>query len=104
MPKPKTTARQASATTPCSPIRFNINHDVRVKLTRHGEDCLKKNYEELAKRYAGKLPWAFQLPESDSDGWTRYQMHDLMAQFGPHLYCGAEIPFETEIEILPVNS
>jgi hypothetical protein len=30
-------------------------------------------------------------------------MHDLMAQFGPHLYCGAEIPFETEIEILPVN-
>jgi hypothetical protein len=81
-----------------------VNHYVRVKITPHGKKCLRKNYDDLAKSYGGKLSFPFRLPKADKDGWTRFQMHDLMANFGPHMYCGCEVPFETEIEILLENA
>ena len=89
----------------CSPssVRFNVNHYVRVKITPHGKKCLRKNYDDLAKSYGGKLSFPFRLPKADKDGWTRFQMHDLIANFGQHMYCGCEVPFETEIEILLEN-
>jgi len=89
----------------CSPssVRFNVNHYVRVKITQHGKECLRKNYDDLAKSYGGKLGFKFRLPKADDDGWTQFQMHDLMANFGQHMYCGCKIPFKTEIEILLEN-
>jgi len=84
-------------------VRFNVNHYVRVKITQHGKKCLRKNYDDLAKSYGGKLGFKFRLPKADADGWTQFQMHDLMANFGQHMYCGCKIPFETEIEILFEN-
>lgn len=108
--KPKNSAKKkappVAAATACSPssVRFNVNHYVRVKITPHGKKCLRKNYDDLAKSYGGKLGFPFRLPKADKDGWTRFQMHDLMANFGQHMYCGCQVPFETEIEILLENA
>lgn len=103
---PQQEAGEGCSGATCSPssVRFNVNHYVRVKITRHGKKCLRKNYDDLAKSYGGKLGFPFRLPKADKDGWTRFQMHDLMANFGQHMYCGCEVPFETEIEILLENS
>lgn len=92
-----------AAATPCSPIRFNVNHYVRVRLTEYGRECLMRNHEELAAHYGGKLNFGPRDPEEDAEGWSQWQMHDLMSEFGKHIYCGCKIPFETEIEILAEN-
>jgi hypothetical protein len=84
-----------------TPIKFNVNYWVRVKITPHGEKCLRKNYDDLAKNYGGKLAFPFRLPAKDADGWTKFQMHDLIGSFGNHVYIGCEMPFDSEIEILP---
>lgn len=107
--KPKNSAKKkappVAAATAYSPssVRFNVNHEVRVKITPHGKKCLRKNYDDLAKNYGGKLGFPFRMPKADKDGWTRFQLHDLMANFGQHMYCGCQVPFETEIEILLGN-
>lgn len=82
-------------------IEFNINDYVSVRLTRHGRQCLERSYALLNADKAAKarhLP-DFTLPKEDAEGWSKWQMHDLMAQLGPHI-C-ANIPFETTIRLHP---
>jgi hypothetical protein len=102
--KEEVEARRSAAACSPSSVRFNMNHYVRVKITPHGKKCLRKNHDDLAKSYGGKLGFPLRLPKTDKDGWTRFQMHDLMATFGKHMYFGCQVPFETEIEILLENS
>lgn len=42
-------------------------------------------------------------PVEDSDGWSSWQLWNLMQELGPHIYIGCEIPFETTIEFEPIN-
>jgi hypothetical protein len=80
-------------------VDFNINDYVHVRLTAHGRECLRKNYDELASFYGGKLSWKFKLPKEDAEGWSKWQMHDLMDQLGKYVGMGREIPFETKIRV-----
>ena len=82
-------------------IKFNINNCVKVKLTPHGEFCLRVNYEESAKNWGKMKPDPFILPEADEDGFIQLQMHVLIAQFGKHLFPGCCLPFDPNIELLP---
>ena len=82
-----------------SGVDFNINHYVHVRLTPHGRECLRKNYDELAGFYGGKLTWEFRLPDEDAEGWSKWQMHDLMDALGKYVGMGRELPFETNIRI-----
>lgn len=78
-------------------MKFNINDNVRVKLTRHGRDILKSNHGD------------FHIPKKeDADGWSSWQLWILVQEFGDP--CRAteannwELPFETDIEIVESKS
>lgn len=72
---------------------FNVNNEVWVRLTDEGRRQLNRNREGSALPH-GKFPG---LPVEDADGFSKWQLWDLMSQFGPHMFNGCEIPFETEI-------
>jgi hypothetical protein len=78
-------------------ISFNINHFVRVRLTDRGRAELRRQHDELnAPRVAaGYPPFPFLLKEVD--GWSRWQLHELMQQLGPLCCVGFDPPFETTI-------
>lgn len=72
-------------------LDFNVNHYVRVKLTSVGWELVKNHWVQFGL--------AAPKPTMDTGGWTRWQLWDLMNIFGPHLYNGCEMPFETTIQI-----
>jgi hypothetical protein len=73
--------------------KFNLNGYVRVKLNQHG----KQLYSDYWSPYA----W-LKEPEIDDEGYTQFQMWQLMNIFGTHLYNGCKTPFETTI-LIPMD-
>lgn len=67
------------------PIRYNVNHYVRVRLTDAGR---------VQARACGEGD------KPEIDGWSEWQMHTLMLVFGPHMSMGRTLMFETEIELI----
>lgn len=80
-------------------MKFNINNEIKIKLTAYGKNILKEQHEELYKFIPEKRK--FELPPEDSDGWSVWQMHDVMNRFGQYVWMGNNgLPFETGIEII----
>lgn len=75
---------------------FNINHMVRVRLTDRGREIHRARHDDLAARY--ELPYPYVPPGVDDDGWSEFQLWDLMHTFGADLVMGLPVPFETGIE------
>ncbi len=75
-------------------MKFNINDNVKVKLTPHGIGVLISRHEKLMGEYP------FRMPQIDSQGYTEYQLWELMNIFGEHMGMGSKLPFQTEIEIV----
>lgn len=78
-------------------MKFNINNYVMVKLTDYGRNELQRQHDELVKTTGYK--GAYQPPKTDSDGYSKFQLWDLMATFGHMIFNGCNPPFETEIFI-----
>ena len=74
---------------------FNMNHYVWVQLTDHG----RKMYDE---HYLGFGIEPVSRPE-DEDGWSKWQLHELMSVLGEHCVMGRELPFETNIRFSGEN-
>lgn len=79
-------------------MKFNINNIVRIKLTRRGEEILRKQFNELAARYPASFG-EYVLPKKDSRGFTEFQMWEVMNKFGQDTFNGSDLAFETTIEI-----
>ena len=84
-------------------VKFNINNDVKVRLTQMGKDIFYHQYDELNKIY-GRIVCEPHYPRVDKDGYSRFQLHKLMEMYGQHLHNGGSVehntsPFETEILI-----
>tara|TARA_R110000822_G_scaffold301108_1_gene424770 strand:- start:1651 stop:1896 length:246 start_codon:yes stop_codon:yes gene_type:complete len=77
-------------------LKININDYARVKLTDHGRAIHLKNLE----RY---IDMEYMPPKEDSEGYSRWQLWQLMKDFGSHMGNGNPIPFETAIEITPAT-
>lgn len=81
-------------------VEFNINDYVFVRLTDTGRNELRRQRAELV---AGLKPRAREMftgdgvPEED-DGWSRWQLWDLMARLGHLNRMGFKGPFETTIK------
>ena len=74
-------------------FKFNMNNSVKVKLNDIGRVELKRQHDEL---YSGlKLNKEYVEKNTDSDGYSSFQMHDLMHTFGHMMVMGFETPFET---------
>src|SRR5690348_10918622 len=74
---------------------FNINDHVRIKLTDSGRKVLKAHYDSI------ELPPDFQRPSKseDANGFSEWQLHEVMYIFGRSVYIGCETPFETNIKL-----
>ena len=78
---------------------FNINDFVQVQLTDFGRECLREENRLVASYYPPGVVVP-SLPDEDSEGFSRWQLHDLMRRLGQ--YVGPwinDIPFETTIKI-----
>lgn len=75
-------------------IKLNLNDWVRVKLTDHGREILRKDHEahfaRCGREYAPK--------KEDAGGWSEWQLWCLFQSFGPHIHLGGKMPFETIIQ------
>jgi len=81
-------------------IKFNINQTVRVKLTEHGRR-IHRQFRELNARLPLKGTFKYTPPKEDEEGWSRWQLWELMERFGEHCGMCKTLPFETEIELDP---
>jgi len=80
-------------------IKFNINNYVKVKLTDVGKQIYSNGQKKLNQFY-GK--YIFELePELDTEGYWKEQLWVIMAMFSDSIFNGCDIPFETEIILLP---
>ena len=82
--------------------KFNANNIVKVKLTEYGLKILEKSHYEMLKRMtpeSAKLVGPFQAPKVDENGYSEFQLWQLMYYFGPYMYNFSNQPFETDILI-----
>lgn len=80
-------------------MKFNLNHKVRVKLTERGREVMTINHRKLWGEFRAEIVPVREVKE-DAEGWSEWQLWDLMHEFGAHCYNGCRVPFETEIEII----
>ena len=85
---------------------FNINHNVYVKLTDEGRRLHRKAHDELhdhirtvTPKHLTAYPYEYHPPAEDEDGWSKWQLWELMASFGAHMHNGCTVPFELNIRI-----
>ena len=75
-------------------LKFNVNDIVRVKLTQVGLNIIRK--KEDCYRH---LKISGIKRKKDKEGYTKFQLWELMSLFGDHLYNGCDVPFNPEIKI-----
>lgn len=76
---------------------FNINEYVWVKLTPHGKNIFYKHYSVIYDQLKNLDLPTLELPESDEQGFRKFQMWDLMNIYGNYMVMGSENPFNLEI-------
>lgn len=73
---------------------FNLNDYVWVKLTDAGRVAHRNHWERLSFGTVHDYK-----PVDEIDGWSRWQLWELMQVFGGSLYNGCNVPFETTIRM-----
>lgn len=74
-------------------LSINMNDKVKVKLTSTGIRLLRV---ELSNS-----PTLFEMyTKIDTDGYSEFQLWELMSFFGKSVYNGCETPFQTDIKII----
>lgn len=74
-------------------VFMNVNDYVEVKLTEHGRQIYRRLYADLG------IPDP--VIKEDAEGWSRWQIHDLMNTFGESMMVGSILlPFETTIRFV----
>ena len=79
-------------------MKFNLNDRIRVQLTDTGRAIHRAEHVKAFTGYDAKL-YPYTPPEEDEAGWSRWQMWEFMARFGPHMDWGRPLPVLTDIEI-----
>lgn len=83
-------------------FKFNINYNVKVKLTDYGVSILKQRHYDLdqsIRAHGGKGLGEFK-DRRDKEGYQTFQMWSLMETFGEYMSIGSPLVFETEIIIM----
>ena len=73
---------------------INLNEKVKVKLTKSSHEWLRAEHTRM------KYPFEFKLPELDKDGYSTFQLWDLMNRFGEITFLGCDSPFQDNIIIV----
>jgi hypothetical protein len=78
---------------------FNINCNVKVRLTKFGKELHKKDWEDFWNSIGRLDEFPYTPPKEDENGYCEFQMWDLMKKFGSYCGLGREMPFDTVIFI-----
>lgn len=81
---------------------FNLNNKVRVKLTDHGRAVLEVEHSKFWREAGRTMPYT--PPKEDADGWSEWQLWQLMSTLGGHLGLGFAKVMETTIQLEPLNA
>lgn len=81
-------------------MKFNVNNNVRIKLTDKGRCIHKIWHEELVKELPQLRHHVYVPPKEDADGWSTWQLHAVMHMFGPHMVNRFDPPFEITMEFI----
>ena len=79
-------------------MKLNINECLKVKLTTAGINELSRQREEFIRAFP-HIKLGDLIKNTDSDGYTKFQLHDLMNKFGHMMSVGSELPFHANILI-----
>lgn len=81
--------------------KFDVQSRVRVKLNIRGIEILRHRHEKMVSSNLNmrELMGDFHLPKVDSEGYTEFDLSDLMEIFGPYIKLGEDFPFDREIQI-----
>jgi hypothetical protein len=77
---------------------FNINNYVRVKLTEAGSAYLIKQRSLLQQEFPNARFPDLEI-QVDSDGYTEFQLYELMYEFGPFMSPEFPAMFDANIYI-----
>jgi hypothetical protein len=78
-------------------LAFNVNDNVRVRLTDAGRLHHRRQHDKLRREYPSI--GRYRPPKADAEGYTSWQLWDLMKTFGPIISMGSPPPFEMDIRI-----
>lgn len=81
---------------------LNVNAVVEVRLTASGREIINRRHEEFLNSITEKARerWKnFTPAEANEDGYSTFQLWNLMNIFGPYIDMAVEPPFETIILI-----
>ena len=80
-------------------VPFNINKNVRVRLTNHGRKVHRQKHDDFWRSVNKADPPAYLPPDEDEEGWSKWQMWTLMQTFGDHIGMGHPNCFDLTIEL-----
>jgi hypothetical protein len=78
---------------------FNINYNVRVKLTEHGKQMLEQDHNEFFRSIGRLEKFPYKPRQEDENGYVKFQLWELMKHLGMYCGLGREMPFDTVILI-----
>ncbi|MBY9077264.1 hypothetical protein KIH86_03585 [Paenibacillus sp. HN-1] len=80
----------------------NFNYYVKVKVTEYGEQILRSQREEINLELieGGGSPFGPYELKVDDDGYTTFQIWDLMKRFGNHFELGKPEPIKGDMIFL----
>lgn len=79
-------------------FEFNINDNVKVRLTDHGRKLHKKLHDEFWAQHP-HVQQPYVPPKEDCNGWSSWQMWILMNTFGEHVGMALPLCFDSTIRI-----
>jgi hypothetical protein len=82
-------------------VPFNINDEIKVKLTDKGRAVYESYWMAVLAGSNGLQPPSLNK-WTDENGWTSFQLWDAMTIFGPHCYNGGPLMFENNTILFPV--
>ncbi len=82
-------------------VNFNLNDTVRVRLTDHGRKVLREQRAALLGRLPEDLRESLLMVNEDAEGWSKWQLWQLMGELGRHMVMGRENVMEMNIELVP---
>jgi len=72
-------------------MKISLNNKVKVKLNEYGFKIHKNRWKLLFSNYGH----TYEPPKVDAEGYTEFHLHELINQYGPFLYNGCALPFES---------
>ncbi|OMD20672.1 hypothetical protein BJP48_30930 [Paenibacillus odorifer] len=81
---------------------MNFNQSVKVKLTDFGEQILRNRHEEWNLHYLerGAKDIGPYVSKADSEGYTSFQIWELIQKFGPYMSLAKPESFKGEMIFL----